>query len=194
MQDLRTHRSLRCAVFAASLLCLLSRGDHFGNYDVLDARLVDAIPCAAMDGAASRPGSEYIEVDLTSRTSLQSKQTGAGLYVLADFCPFEDEWDVIAFGPTDRSGQPVENWRRINPMQSDRRGRYQYRIYLAPSAPERQSVRHGAPPHPAYDLRRDQRDVCVRFFVPGYNIIASRSNTIRIPATLIAAALRSGSN
>jgi hypothetical protein len=42
---------------------------------------------------------------------------------------------------------------------------------------------------PRYDLLSANRDVCVRFSAPGYNLIPSKSQTVTVPAEFIVAAL-----
>jgi hypothetical protein len=43
---------------------------------------------------------------------------------------------------------------------------------------------------PTYDLHGSNRDLCLRLFAPGYNLTKSRSDTIRVPAGIISAALK----
>lgn len=165
-------------------------GDHLGSYEVEEVRLVDRLPQHETLDLPPRPYPEFLRIELSSETDLNAVETGPGLYADADFCPFRDPYRLIALGPVAGDELAVENWRRGRALERDRRdGRYHYVVYLVPSSPPRNFRGDSEAPIPGYDLRRELRDLCLRFFVPGYNIIPSRSDVVRVEAGAIAEAL-----
>jgi hypothetical protein len=170
-------------------LSLAACGDHLGEYKVEEVRLVQQIPRDAVDGRRA-PYRDYLRIELSSEANLNAAKTGPGLYTDADFCPLRNPDRMIAFGPVGTDGKAVESWQRdrFKPDVGD--GRYHYAVFVVPSSPPRKLFTDSTGDIPAYDLRRDARDLCVRFFVPGYNIIPSRSDTVRVAHGLIAGALR----
>ncbi len=174
------------------LLCLSACGDHLGEYQIEDVRLVRAMPPAAIDGRRLPPYPEYVRVELSSETSLYAANTGPGLYTNGDFCPLRDPNRLIAFGPVASNGHAVESWKRDKALTPDKRDkRYHYFVYVVPSTPPRKLFANSEDAITAYDLRRQKRDVCLRFFVPGYNISPSRSETVHIHAVALASAFNS---
>jgi hypothetical protein len=169
-------------------LFLSSCGDHLGEYQLQDVRLVRQIPEDALDGRDAPSSSEYLRVELSSETSLYAANTGAGLYTDADFCPLRDPHRLIAFGPIASDGKAVEDYKREEELRPEGDGRYHYFVYLALSSPARKLFSNSDDVIAEYDLRQQRRDVCVRFFVPGYNITPSRSTTVAIPASTLLAA------
>ena len=164
-------------------------GDHLGEYRLEDVRTVQQIPAEALDYKRRPDTSRYIRVELSSLASLYAANTGPGLYTDADFCPLRDPYRLIAFAPLATDGKPVEDSKRDEELKPQRDGRYHYFVYLASNSPRRKLWDNSKDFVPAYDLRQGGRDVCVRFYVPGYNIIKSRSDIVRIPAKAIAEAL-----
>ena len=79
--------------------------------------------------------------------------------------------------------------RQLKPDARD--GRYHYTAYLLPSHPM-PGVRYGESnlARPRYDLAAKPGDICLRLFAPGYNLIKSRSGVVIVPASRIAAALK----
>lgn len=164
-------------------------GDHLGEYEAEAVRVVREIPPDASVTGLPPPYPEYFRIELSSRSNLNLAETGAGLYTDADFCPLRDPHRMIAFGPVAADGKPVESWARKGALAPDPRdGRYHYFVYVVPSSPARKPYSNSTDIIPAYDLRSGGRDLCLRFFVPGYNIVPSRSATVRVSAGLIATA------
>jgi hypothetical protein len=165
-------------------------GDHLGAYRIIDVRVVRQFPEGDEIDTPSPPYPEYLRIELSSETNLNAMDTGAGLYVHADFCPRPGLDRMIAFGPLASDQGPVENWRRAQALTQDPRdGRYHYFIYLVPSSPPRRRFTNSSDVLPGYDLRVARRDLCLRLYVPGYNIIPSRSNVVRIRAATLRGAL-----
>jgi hypothetical protein len=159
---------------------------------VEDVQLVRQLPSDKPDDLTPSPYSEYLRIELSSDFNLNTADTGPGLYTEADFCPFRDPDRFIAFGPVANDERPVESWKRtqrLTPNHQD--GRYHYFVYVVPAFSKRKLFTNSPNQIPAYDLRHERRGVCLRFFVPGYNIIASRSDTVEVPAQLLARALGS---
>lgn len=187
-------RPVRRAAFFALALGLSACGDHLGTYKLEDVRVVQQLPQRNTPDWPAYPYSQYLRIELSSEFNLNTANTGPGLYTDADFCPLRDPNRLIAFGPVANDELPVESWKRQQRLAPDRRdGRYHYFVYVVPSSSQRKLFTNSTDQIPAYDLRHDQRPICIRFFVPGYNIIKSRSDAVEIPAQSIARALSSSS-
>lgn len=178
-------------ILPALALGLGACGDPLGEYRAEDVRLVREVPPDLSITGSPLPYPQYVRIELSSQANLNAAKTGPGLYTHADYCPFR-EWNrIIAFGPLAGDGTSVESWKRRGTPAPDRRdGLYHYFVYVVPSSPPRKAVGNATRQIPGYDLRETGRDLCLRFFVPGYNFIASRSETVRIKAGSIAAALK----
>jgi hypothetical protein len=135
---------------------------------------------------------EFLQVELSSDFNLNEANTGPGLYTDADFCPLRNSNRLIAFEPIAADQHAVEGWRRGRQLTRDRRdGRYHYFVYVVPTSPARKLFNNSEDQIPAYDLRQQRRSICVRFFVPGYNIIASHSDPVEVPTDMIEKAFES---
>jgi hypothetical protein len=183
------------ATFSAALtlaLFLTACGDHLGTYDLEEVRQVEAAPAIAVDGRKTPSASRYFKIQLSSGTNLYAANTGPGLYTDADFCPLRDPNRLIAFGPIASDGKAVEDYKREDALKPGPDGRYHYFVYLASSSARRKLFDNSEDFMPAYDIGQRPKDVCIRFFVPGYNIVPSRSDIMRIPANKLVAAARKG--
>ena len=170
-------------------LWLSACGDHLGEYRMEDVRLVRAIPPAAVDGRTDSPYPEFVRIELSSPASLYDAETGPGLYADVDFCPLRNPDRLIAFGPLANDEDGVESWKRRKALTPDRRDkRYHYFVYVVPRSPPRKLFTSSEDTIPGYDLRKQRRGICLRFHVPGYNIIPSRSDTVQIRAETLATA------
>ena len=179
--------------FTASviMLCgLVGCGEYLGDYKVSDVRLVREMPLGDEPSGPNPPYPRYLRVELASTASLYTAHTGPGLYTKADFCPFDNGDALIAFGPQATDGHAVEDWKRQTPLQRDKQdGLYHYFVYIVPSSPARKLFANSESTIPEYNILSQRKPICVRFFVPGYNITASRSNTIEISAEQLSQAL-----
>jgi hypothetical protein len=177
------------------LFSLTGCGKPLGIYKFEDASLVQSLPLGdnILNEDRPYPYKEYLRIEVSSETNLNREETGAGLYIEADYCPIDNRKRIIAFGPMATDGHAFENWQRDKslPFVTDKRdGKFRYVVYLVPASLARRDF--GGPNGrliKGYDLRAQKRAVCMRFFVPGYNIIASRSKEIMIPADAIYSAL-----
>lgn len=164
-------------------------GEHLGDYKVKDVRIVQAMPLGDDPSGPNPPYPRYLRVELASPSSLYTAHTGPGLYTEADFCPFDNGDRIIAFGPQATDGHAVEDWKRHTPLKRDERdGLYHYFVYIVPNSPARKLFTNAKSEIAGYDIFAQRKPVCLQFFVPGYNITASRSNVIEIPAEAIAQA------
>lgn len=138
---------------------------------------------------------EYLEISFSSKTDVAALVHGGDLYFHAGYCPFGDHSDrLTAFGPfTD--GKEITAGQQLSAERDPVDGRYHYTGYLLPAYPmpgvSYSSTNLG---RKHYDLRVKRQDVCFRLDAPGYNLIPSRSKTVRIPPQEIVAALRAPSN
>lgn len=186
----RTGRRYAFAASAITLCALAGCGEYLGDYKVQDVRLVRAKPLGDEPSGPNPPYPRYLRVELASTSSLYTAHTGPGLYTKADFCPYGDGDGLIAFGPQATDGHAVEDWKRHAPLQRDKRdGLYHYFVYIVPSSPARKPFANSESTIAGYDIFSQRRSICVRFFVPGYNITASRSNTVEIRAETLSQAL-----
>ncbi|CAA9526459.1 MAG: hypothetical protein AVDCRST_MAG31-1975 [uncultured Sphingomonas sp.] len=173
---------------AAFTVCLSGCGDYLGEYRLEDVRLTNELPADALDGKFVPDGRQFFRVELSSDTSLYAAETGPGLYTDADFCPLSNPHRLIAFGPVASDEKAVEDYRRERELKPSGDGRYHYFVYLVPRSAPRKLISNSDDIIPAYNLTDANRDICVRFFVPGYNIIKSRSSTVKVPADRLSAA------
>jgi hypothetical protein len=164
-------------------------GDHLGEYRTEDVRLVPAIPPAAVNGMTNSPYPEFVRIELSSPTNLYDAKTGPGLYADADFCPLRNPNRMIVFGPVANDEDAVERWKRKKALTPDSRDkRYHYFVYVVPRSPPRKLFSNSKDTITGYDLRNQPRDICLCFHVPGYNIVPSRSDTVKIHAETLSAA------
>ena len=175
------------AAFALGMVFGLSAcGDHLGTYTVEDARLVRDLPQNETLDWPRHSHPEYLRIELSSLFDLSGANTGPGLYTDADFCPLRDSHRLIAFEPIAKDEVAVGH-RRLRPDRRD--GRFHYFVYVVPSSPSRKLFANSEDQIPEYDLRQQRRDICLRAFVPGYNITPSRSDIIRVSADTLARGL-----
>ena len=137
---------------------LTACGDNLGEYKVEDVRLVQQIARDALEGRQP-PYREYLRIELSSQANLNTANTGAGLYTQADFCPFRKPERMIAFGPVGTDGKAVESWKRNGFAPAPHDKRYHYIVYVVPSSPPRKLYTNSTSEIPAYDLRREGRDL-----------------------------------
>lgn len=112
----------------------------------------------------------------------------------ADFCPLRNEHGLIAFGPFSDDGRDVSLPFDAAPLHPGRDGLFRYRLYLVVAYRAERAAPPGQFRLPTYDLRRSNNDLCLRLFAPGYNLTKSRSDTIRVPANMVSAALKEAPN
>ncbi|MEO6360456.1 MAG: hypothetical protein ABIO43_07795 [Sphingomicrobium sp.] len=174
------------------VLQLAACGEHLGDYSVETVKLVTDTSIPAEHRPSPTYG-EYLEIQLASQTNLvEIGDKLDGVYVDADSCPLHDPNGFIAFGPFGDDGQDLGVPSAAPALRVHRDGRSRYRIFLAVGYRGRPATKPGQIELPTYDLRNANRDVCLRLSAPGYNLIKSRSDTIRVPVSVIAAALKQG--
>lgn len=139
----------------------------------------------------SPPYGRYLEIRLASKTSLTSigREVDA-VYVDADLCPFRNTHGLIAFGPYSDDGRDLGGPSDAAPLGPGKDGLFRYRLYVVVAYKAERVTQPGQFQLPTYDLNTSNRDLCLRLFAPGYNLIKSRSDTIRVPAKMISTALR----
>lgn len=177
----------------AICFALSACGKNLGTYKVEDVRSVREIP-SGNEPPFERPRyPDYIRVELSSQTNLNDGDTGAGLYVDADFCPLRDPYRIIAFGPLAMDGRAVEDWKRTEKFTRDSRdGRFHYYVYVVPQSPRRKLIANSTDVIQSYDLKSQSRSICLRFHIPGYNITRSQSEAVEVLLQTPKVALTSG--
>ena len=183
-------RARRFAAIAGMGLLLSACGQYLGSYTVDGAHVATELPKSTFGPA--QPG-RYLEIDLASQTSLTAISSKVdGVYVDADFCPLRNPYALVAFGPYGDDGRDLGLPSNAAPLSPDRDGHFRYRVYIAIAFKPERATEPGQTPLPSYDLRGINRDICVRLFAPGYNLIKSVSNTIKVPGSVISRALKQG--
>ena len=173
--------------FSLATLLISGCGQNLGAYAVEAVRVTTDVPLRA-DTAAHY--GQLLEVRLRSKTSLTALADEIdGVYVDADFCPLHNAHGVIAFGPFGDDGDDLGLPSAAPALRSGADGDFHYRIYVPVSYRAEPATKPGQLQLPTYDLRGTKRNLCLRLFAPGYNIIKSRSETIRVPADVISRAL-----
>ncbi len=168
-------------------------GEKLGTFQVQDAHLVRQLPQGDETAPFTNPYPEYLRIEISSRANLNAADTGAGLYVNADFCPFDNRDQIIAFGPLATDEHAVESWLRRDKLKPDHRdGRFHYFVYLVTKSPPRKIFSNSPNEIVGYDLVAQRQDICFRFSVPGYNIIPSQSDIVQVPIELVRNAIASG--
>lgn len=176
--------------FVSGITWLLTGcGQYLGSYRAESARAVTDVPNSHF-GKPSPPYGEYLEIRLASKTSLTSigRKVDA-VYVDADFCPLRDRNGLIVFGPFSDEVRDLSLPRHASTLRAGRDGLFRYRLYVVPAYNAHRVSAPGQLQLPTYDLREAKRDLCLRLFAAGYNLIESRSDIIRVPADMISAAL-----
>ena len=178
----------RIAVVLAGLLSLAGCGRYLGSYAVEEVRVVTEVPKSHL-GSPSPSYGRYIEIRLASKTSLTSIRHDA-IYVDADSCPLRNRNGLIAFGPYSNDAQDLGLPAEATPLRAGSDGLFRYRLYVVVAYKAQRATQPGQLQLPTYDLKRSNRDLCLRLFAPGYNLIKSRSDTIRVPGQTVSTALR----
>lgn len=174
----------------ALAICLNACGDHLGTYTLEEVTLVRELPQNDTLDWPAHPYPEFLRIELSSEANLNTANTGPGLYTDADFCPLRNSNRLIAFEPIATDERALQDYRRGRKLVANARdGRFHYFVYVVPSSSQRKPYTNSTDNIPAYDLRRQKQDICLRFFVPGYNLITSRSDVVRIPTQVLARAL-----
>lgn len=183
-------KRLACSAVLSLAVPLSACGDHLGAYEVEEVRLVDQLPQNDTLDWPPHPYAEFLRIEVSSTSNLSAINTGPGVYTDADFCPLRDAYRLLALGPIANDETFIDG--RSRHLIPDRRdGRYHYLIYVVPSSSARKLFSNSVDEKPPYDLRKQGRDLCLRLFLAGYNLIPSRSDVIKVPAKTLADALRS---
>jgi hypothetical protein len=175
---------------ALATLLLTGCGQYLGDYSVEDVHLVPGIP-PSREGSPSPSYGQYLEIRVASKTNLTSigQRVGA-VYVDADFCPLRNRDGLIAFGPYSDEKRDLGLPRDANALKAGADGLYRYRLYVVVAYRAQRVTEPGQLQLPTYNLQVSKRDLCLRLFAPGYNLIKSQSEIIKVPAEVVATALR----
>lgn len=180
----------RLTLALVNLLALTGCGQYLGSYAVEQVRVVKVIPPSEL-GPPSPSYGRYLEIGLASKTNLTAiGQKVDAVYVDADFCPLSNRNGLIAFGPYDDYERDLGLPGSARPLKPGKDGLFRYRLYVVVSYRAKQATQPGQLQLPTYNLMGSDRDLCLRLFAPGYNLIKSRSGTIRVPADLVSSAVR----
>jgi hypothetical protein len=178
-------------LIAGALISIASCGLPLGKYEVVAVTLTGEIP--REEGASYTDYGRYLKIALSSETSLTALPDKVdGVYAHADFCPFSDPYFLTTFGPFSSENADLGLPSFAKPLERGPDGRFHYIVYIVPSHPVPDVEYHQkAKARETYDLGSDKRDICLRIDAPGYNLIESKSETVRIPYEVIAGALSS---
>jgi hypothetical protein len=163
--------------FLLAALLLSSCGKPLGAYRVDKVSAIDSRHIATIEGSDWSHFSKplVLRIDFSSTTDLIAVNGGGGLYIHGDFCPFRDRYKLAITGPYPddktifyklreepaKGGEAAAKWETRHPTR-DGQGRYHYTAYLRTD-------------DPTYDLRRGQRDYCLRIDHPDIDLIPSQS-------------------
>jgi hypothetical protein len=182
-------KSAKPFTVALATLLLTGCGQYLGDYAVEDVRVVPDIP-ASHEGSPSPSYGQYLEIRIASKTNLTSiGQKVDAVYVDADFCPLRNRDGLIAFGPYSEAKQDLSLPGDANALKVGADGLYRYRLYVVVAYAAQRTTQPGQIQLPTYNLQGGNRDLCLRLFAPGYNLIKSQSKIIKVPAELVASAL-----
>jgi hypothetical protein len=135
-----------------------------------------------------------LEIRVASKTNLTSiGQRIDAVYVDADFCPLRNRNGLIAFGPYSDEKQDLGLPRDANALKVGADGLYRYRLYVVVAYRAQRVTEPGQLQLPTYNLQVSNRDLCLRLFAPGYNLIKSQSKIIKVPAEVVASAFGNAS-
>jgi len=181
-------RAQRLSLAVASLLPLTGCGQHLGSYAVEQVRVVTEIPQSFFSPSPSY--GRYLEIRVASKMSLTSIGRNVAVYIDADFCPLRNRNGLIAFGPYSNDEEDLGLPGDATALKAGRDGLFRYRLYVSVAYGGQRPTGPGQLQLPTYDLKLSNRDLCLRLFAPGYNLIKSRSETIRVPAEMVSTALK----
>jgi hypothetical protein len=180
----------RLFVLFAGVFPLVGCGQYLGSYAVEEAHVVTGIPKSHMGSPPPSYG-QYLEIRLASKTNLTSLLPDVtALYVGADFCPLRNDDGLIAFGPYSDDAQDLSEPHDARPLKAANDGLFRYHLYVVVAYKAQRATQPGQVQLPTYDLKRSNRDLCLRLFAPGYNLTRSRSDMIRVPARMLSTALK----
>jgi hypothetical protein len=180
--------------------------------------LVAAVPCAALGYAVTSPGEQidgvriesiahvaetpelfgtrpgypgygrYLQIEFSAPARLaEAIEQSDGFYPEVGFCPLSKESKVIALGPDLPDGREMPLGDIAIPLDS--LNRFRYRLFVVPAHPM-PGVNYAASfDQRRYDLASDPRPLCVKLESTGFKFERVRTNTIEIPASVIAKAL-----
>ena len=183
-------KSAKPFTVALATLLLTGCGQYLGDYAVEDVRVVPNIP-PSHESSLDPSYGQYLEIRLASKTNLTSiGQKVDAVYVDADFCPLRTRNGLIGFGPYSDEKQDLGLPRHASALKVGADGLYRYRLYVVVAYRAQQVTEPGQLQLPTYNLQVSNRDLCLRLFAPGYNLIKSESKIIKVPAEVVATALR----
>ncbi|MDG5748728.1 hypothetical protein P8Q88_11145 [Qipengyuania sp. XHP0207] len=178
-------------VIMGASFTISSCGQSLGNYEVEAVTLTGEAPMP--EGGRAPSYGRYLKIELSSETSLTAISDQIdGVYAHADFCPFSDPYFITTFGPFSSHDADLGVPSFAEPLVRGSDGKFHYNVYIVPNHPMPDiEYSRAASARENYDLRSGSRDICLRFDAPGYDIIKSRSETVRIPYKKISEALSS---
>ncbi|MEH6683243.1 MAG: hypothetical protein V7664_01975 [Qipengyuania sp.] len=178
---------------AGAIVALSSCGQPLGEYEIEAVTLTDEAPM--LEGVRAPDYGRLLKIELSSETSLTAISDQIdGVYALADFCPFSDRYYLTTFGPFSGHDADLGVPSFAEPLVRGSDGKFHYNVYIVPSHPMPGIEYHrAASARETYNLEADNRDICIRLDAPGYDIIRSESEIVRVPYEDISGALSSGS-
>lgn len=164
-------------------------GQPLGEYEVEKVELTAEAPFP--EGVNAPSYGRYLKIELSSDTSLTAISDEIdGVYAHADFCPFSDRYLLTTFGPFSSQDEDLGLPSEAEPLRRGSDGKFHYNVFIVPKHPMPDvAYSRSNREREAYDVGSGERDICLRFDAPGYNIIPSKSATIRIPFEQIAASM-----
>jgi hypothetical protein len=140
----------------------------------------------------TRPGypgyGRYLQLEFSAPARLaEAIEQSDGFYPKVGFCPLTKESKVLALGPHLPDGRDMPLGDVAMPLDSQNRLRY--RLFVVPAHPM-PGVKYAAGfDQQPYDLASDQRPLCMKLESTGFKFERVQTNTIEIPASVLAKAL-----
>ena len=184
-------RIAKILLIAGGMIAVSSCGQPLGDYKVEAVTLTGNAPLP--EGVRATNYGRYLKIELTSETSLTAISDQIdGVYAHADFCPLSDPYFLTTFGPFSGHDADLGMPSFAESLERGSDGKFHYNVYIVPRHPMPDvDYSRTASARETYDLGASNRDICLRFDAPGYDIIKSKSETIRIPYEAISEALSS---
>ena len=173
---------LAFAFFAATLLGGCERKIEGARFESIVA--VNEDP--ALIGGAKPGYGRYVQIEIsTPQEWNRAIEDSNGVYPEVGFCPLKPDNKLLAIGPYGIDGRSLSvssDWGVVS--ESD--GRKHFRVFLVPGHPMPQTKYASSFNQKPYDLKTNKQDICVLIRVPGYFDDAMTTNTVRIPANVVA--------
>lgn len=173
---------------AALAYCVTRSGEQIDGIRIESIAHVAETP-ALFGTRSGQPGyGRYLQIEFSAPALLADAMEEANpFYPEVGFCPLAKNSKVLALGPYLPDGREMPLGDIAMPR--DAQNRLRYRFYVVPAHPM-PGVKYAASfDQRRYDLATDPRPLCAKLESVGFKFERVRTNTIEVPASVIAKAL-----